>query len=194
MKNCDRTIVSKNRNLLQIEVWTTLLLSILAIWQNQVTVFYMIYLFWWQEFLRTIVDVLLGSYRGEQSRKGMVLGSFFILFIYLVFIVVIFGLVLAFRHKEHFILNANIMFFKNWWFNSNLLLFLIEYIFYRNVQHKGEVTIQVFNPRHIILHISIILGAFVQMLLVPKLALNPTLSSLLVISPFLLLKFFLGRK
>ena len=72
------------------------LLTALSIGYGQTTVFYVIYFFWWNEFIRIVVRRLF--YRHNKSNSDnqigskFMFGSLFMMFIYLVFIIVFFSL------------------------------------------------------------------------------------------------------
>jgi hypothetical protein len=181
------------------DILTMLIITLLGVINEQVTVFYIIYLFWFQEFIRTVVDF---SYLVRQKKTikekfdflKLSFGSFFILFIYFVFIVVLFGFMLNWRNEDLLIQNIVVLVFRNWYFNVNLLFFLAEYIYFRSKTDNANLQMQVFSKRHIILHLSIMLGALIQLMVMPRLHIeNNVLTSALVILPFLLLKIFLDR-
>lgn len=98
-----------------------------------------------------------------------------------------------FRDTDLMIENMRVLFFRNVFFDLNIALFAIEYFFYvkNNADYKPRVA--PFNSRHVILHVSIIIGAFIQMFLLVKLEVEGTLGSALVAVPFLLLKYFFDR-
>ena len=181
------------------EVITLTVITLLAVFKGQATVFYLVYLFWFQELIRTLIDLSINTFKANKIvDKIDVIRStffnFFLLFVYGIFIIVTFGLLLDFKNKELFKQNILVFFFRNWYFNINLILFSIQYIIYRYQSQKTEIAITVFNKRHIILHLSIILGAVIQMILVPRLPIDQNIwTSVLVIVPFLLLKIFLDR-
>ena len=187
------------KQLQRADTLTFLVITSIGLFQNQVTVFYIIYLFWFQELIRTVVDFMfLVSKKQTMQEKWffakLSFGSFFILFIYFVFIVVLFGFMLNWRNSDLVISNVLVLFFKNWYFNVNILLFLAEYIYFRAQTDNSNLQLQVFNQRHIILHVSIILGGVIQLAILPKLNITSEWISLAVIAPFLLLKIMLGRQ
>ena len=159
----------------------------------------MVYLFWFQELIRTLIDFSYLFWR----KKGIVqkldfikqsFGSFFILWIYVVFIVLLFGLMLNWGHQQLIADNMMILLFRNWYFNINLLLFFAEYTYFRSKADNTDLQLQIFNSRHIILHISIILGAMIQLAILPRLKVSDNqLVSILTVIPFLLLKFFMDK-
>lgn len=188
------------KQLRNIELLTVLIITLLGIIQGQVTVFYIIYLFWFQELIRTIVDVI---FLIQQKKKigdkiesiQISFGSFFMLFIYFVFIVVLFGFMLNWSNSELLRQNMLVLLFRNWYFNINLLLFLTEYIVFRYNADNSRITLPLFSRRHIVLHISIIMGAIIQLVIIPNFNFkNNRWTFAIVILPFLLLKFFLDKE
>jgi hypothetical protein len=170
----------------------------LGIVQGQVTVFYIIYLFWFQELIRTLVDFVYLIWKKKTIREKfdfikISFGSFFILFIYVVFIVLLFGFMLNWGNRDLIGKNILVLMFRNWYFNANMLLFLAEYIYFRSRADNTDLQMPLFSRRHIILHISIILGAFVQLAIAPKLNLENQWVSALTILPFLVLKIWIDR-
>lgn len=188
------------KQLFKIDIFTMLLITLLGIYDGQVTVFYMVYFFWFQELIRTVVDfAYLFQQKNSIAEKfdfiKISFGSFFILFVYAVFIVLLFGLMLNWGNRELLGQNILVLMFRNWYFNTNLLLFFAEYIYFRNRADNSLLQMPLFSKRHIILHISIIIGALIQLSLVPRFNLeNNMWASALVILPFLLLKILLDKR
>lgn len=186
------------KQLYKIDILTMLTISLLGIIQGQVTVFYIIYLFWFQELIRTLIDFITLFLQKKTIREKfdfiiISFGSFFILFIYFVFIVVLFGFMLNWENRNLLGENILVLAFRNWFFNINVVLFLIEYIYFRTQSDNRNLQLQVFNRRHIVLHISIILGAMIQLAIVPRFNIENIWASGLVILPFLLLKIWIDR-
>lgn len=180
------------------EILTLLIITILGIIQGQVTVFYIIYLFWFQELIRTLVDLfhVVMQKKTAQDKINVLrlsIANFFLLFVYLVFIVVLFGFMLNWSDSERMGQNILVVIFRNWYFNLNILLFGLEYIYYRNQTDNSNLELQPFNRRHIILHISIILGAFMQMAIAPRLHIEGIWVSVITVAPFLLLKICIDK-
>jgi hypothetical protein len=181
-----------------IDFITLLLITIWGIIQGQVTVFYIVYLYWFQEFIRTIVDFNF-LFRDKVSFKEKFdflknsFGSFFLLFIYFVFIVLLFGVMLNFNNSSLLTKNLSVLTFRNTFFNLNISLFLLEYIYFRRQSQNIDIPLQIFNRRHIILHLSIILGALLQLVVAPKLNIDSVLASAFIILPFLLLKWWIEK-
>lgn len=185
-------------NFHRIETLTFLLITLLGVANGQVTVFYIVYLFWFQELLRTLVDFFVIIRQKKTIAEKwqflkMSFGSFFIMWIYFVFIVLLFGFMLNWYNSDLLGDNMLVLLFRNWYFNINLFLFLVEYIYFRTQTDNTKLKIYPFNPRHIILHISIILGAVIQLGVVPRLEIESKWTSALVILPFMLLKLWIDK-
>lgn len=181
------------------ETLTFLLTTILGIINEEVTVFYVIYLFWAQELLRTLVDFFYILFLQKKTFSEnwqfikISFGSFFILWVYFAFIAVLFGFMLNRNNSELLINNIQVLTFHNLYFNITILVFLAQYIYFRSKTNNAGLQLHIFNFRHIILHISIILGALIQLAIVPKLHIETKWTAALVILPFLLLKLFFDR-
>ncbi|SDG72921.1 DUF6498-containing protein [Winogradskyella thalassocola] len=140
------------------------IITIIAIVNKQVSVFYIIYLFWFDELLKTIFDFLKSRFQNKniihlQRYKGLVKSRFFMLGIYLIFILVCFGILLDWNDSDIVIGNFEVFFFKNLWFNISVLGFLGREI----VQYYYDDTIQpsahnIVSKGMLTLHLSIILG------------------------------------
>lgn len=187
------------KQLYKIDILTMLVITLLGITQGQVNVFYIIYLFWFQELIRTLVDFVYLFWKqktigGKFDFIKISFGSFFILFIYAVFIVLLFGFMLNWGNRDLLGKNILVLMFRNWYFNANMLLFLAEYIYFRSKSDNTNLQMPLFSKRHIILHISIIIGGFMQLVVVPRFNLDKNIwASALVIVPFLLLKMWIDK-
>jgi len=162
-----------------VETLFFLALTILALIDHSLSVFYLIYLFWMQEFIRTLVDsaIILKRAQGISARFNLlrtIFPSFFVLKIYLVFIIVLFGFMLNLKQTDIMVDNLSVFFFQNWYFNIYILLFFVEYVIMRIRYPNEDIEVVPFNYRHIIIHVSIILGAFIQMSFVMRLNLEST--------------------
>ncbi len=173
-----------------------LLITVLSILNKQVTVFYLIYFFWWNELLRILLDSLLMRQNPNavvvSTQKKVDFGGFFLMGIYLVFIVVFFGFIANSKQTDLIIKNMEVLFFHNWFFNANLLFVLLE----RIILHKTHQPLQVhfggFTPNMIVMHIAIILGGILIFFVVNN---YPTVftpenvwGSVVIAMPFLLLR------
>lgn len=186
-------------NFQKLEKISFLLLTILGVVNGQVTVFYIVYLFWFQELLRTLVDFfIILRQRKSWSEKWLAakqsFGGFLLLMGYAVFIILLFGLMLNWKNQA--LLGQNIIVFllRNWYFNFTVIIFILEYIFYRLNTDNTALQILPFNRRQIILHVSIILGAIIQLMLIPRFQIQSNWGMALIILPFLLLKLFLDKR
>ena len=170
--------------------------TLLAIYNNQVTVFYILYLFWWNEVLYSIVTYY---FKRRKNIETSLSSKFFLMGIYFIFILVFFGFMAHYKNYDLVAINFEILFFQNIFFNFNLLFFLLEIIwFYKtNPNEIEQATIHPFSSRAIILHISIILGAFMMLLVVPNFpnffTSENNWSSVAIILPFILLRYFFQR-
>lgn len=184
--------------LFQLETITLLIITLLGVINGEVTVFYIVYLFWFQELIRTVVDAVFVFNKSKTTTAKSIfvssmISSFFLLFVYLVFIVVLFGLILNLGNEKLMQQNILVVIFQNWYFNITMLLFSVEYIYFRKNEDNTSLALKIFNRRHIILHLSIILGGLIQMSLVPRLDLNIIWHSAVVVLPFLLLKIYIDK-
>ncbi len=59
-------------------------------------------------------------------------------------------------------INFKILLFKNRLFNANMVLFVLQYTLFSKHIGTGGLKVETFNHSHIILHVSIILGALIQ--------------------------------
>lgn len=171
-------------------------LTALSVGYGQTTVFYVIYFFWWSEFIRIIIKSIFQRFNksnnSNQLEAKLMFGSLFMMLIYLVFIIVFFGLIANWNNSEITLTNMKIMFFRNWFFNINLLFILLEHI-YINLNSNNTIAVfGQFTSNMLVLHISIILGGIIMFFIVkpfPETFSPDNLwSSVLIILPFLLLK------
>lgn len=168
----------------------------MSVLNGMTTIFYLIYFFWWNEMVFKIIDKIFQKYNPnaiidddkEPEEKGPVL----LMGIYLLFIVIFFGIIANYESSKIVMTNMSILLFKNWFFNINLILVIVE----RIALHLTKQPIQVFfgalTPNMIVLHISIIFGAFLMFFVVKNFPnfFTPenTWGSIVIIIPFLLLK------
>ena len=170
-------------------------ITIMAIYSKQITVFYIIYLFWCDEFLKTIFDGLRYRFKKEQIQNPTnyilnIKNRFFMLLIYLVFIIVCFGLILDWNNTDLILGNFEVFFFKNTLFNISLITFLLREIYlYKN-------NLLVLNSHHLLssgiitLHISLILGIMLSFLIKKEFVVFENYAAVFAIIPFLLLKLY----
>jgi uncharacterized BrkB/YihY/UPF0761 family membrane protein len=90
-----------------------------------------------------------------------------------------------------------ILFFKNWFFNSNLLFILVERIFLHLKEQPIVVSFGHFTPNMIILHLSIIIGGILMFFIVknyPETFTKDNLWGAVIITlPFVLLKMLIDN-
>lgn len=172
--------------------------TFLAIVNNEITVFYIIYLLWFHEFLRTIIRIAFYILKrskiiDKQTYYTTLKGKLFILWIYFIFILIFFGLMLDWKNEDLIFINLQVLMLQHMLFNLTLVTFFIrEMILFFNDDLRN-INANVFLSKGIItLHISIILGILIWGFL-PKNWYENTDSNLLaaaVIAPFLLLKLY----
>ncbi|MEE4001671.1 hypothetical protein V1T75_15100 [Tenacibaculum sp. FZY0031] len=176
------------------------LLTLLSVVNGQSTVFYIIYFFWFSELIRIIVDRFCYK-QNENSivniKKGKtIFSSLFIMVVYFIFIIVFFGFIANWKNNELTLINMEVLFFKNWFFNSNLLFVLVERIYLHKTEQPLAVGFGMFTPNILILHISIIMGAALLFFVVknfPKTFTPDNLwGSVIIIFPFLILSAILS--
>lgn len=160
----------------------TSLVAAYSVLYKGASMFFIIYLFWMDEFIRTIFELIrvkkfkFLKYKNEhkpifqQSNQPMteIKGRFFMLILYWVFIIVLFGFVFSFKSKEMFMQNILIMFFKNTWFNISIVIaFLSEFKMFAEDYYRyknNDATLEIESPgafdrNVLVLHLSIIFGA-----------------------------------
>jgi len=137
------------------------------IFTGKANMFFLIYIFWWDEFIQTIFGLFNYFFRKSriENLSGYAIllkGRFFMLFVYFIFIVVIFGFMLALKSDtQNAMTTFRILFFLHWEFDLVLLLIIIreaaiylsskdEKISGKNLSFSALVT----------LHVSIVLGVF----------------------------------
>ncbi|MFN3667585.1 MAG: hypothetical protein ACK4S0_15590 [Sediminibacterium sp.] len=85
-----------------------------------------------------------------------------------------------------------ILFFKNWFFNINLLISLFEHLYFRKTKKIEGTQIGIFTPNMIVLHMSIIIGGVLMFFVVKRMpeVFTPDnfWGSVIIIIPFLALK------
>jgi hypothetical protein len=179
----------------KIDIWVFTILTGLSLGFGKLTVFYLMYLFWWDEFVRKLVGFFYYKKHSINDRKvhaSDFFGSFFLLGIYLVFIVVIFMLIANWGNNDLVFQNFKTFLFKNWFFNVNIIWFFIENIMLHRSDKNTEIDLSPFSSSAIILHISIILGAFIMFLVVKRyndfFTPDNHFGSFLIAVPFLALK------
>lgn len=141
-------------------------ITIIALINKEITVFYMLYLFWWQALIEVIANFihLLRLKIPFKIAFGNLKAVLFLLGIYFVFIFILFGFVFSFSNDDLLTINFQVMTFHLLSFNLNILLFLGITVFklFQMTTQIDSINFGVFTPKLLILHISIILGAVVH--------------------------------
>jgi hypothetical protein len=178
-----------------------MIFSIVSLINKETTVFYMIYLFWFDELIKTIfshINRLKARYKNTTTQDNSIivhsLGPFFMLGIYVVFIIVIFGFMMGFNQSETAIINFTVLFFQNTFFNFTLLTFIARELYFLFVDNKVPAPPSFLSYGMITLHISIILGTFIWFATTIKFQYFEKFADVLSIIPFLLLKFLFELK
>ncbi|HRP03135.1 MAG TPA: DUF6498-containing protein [Candidatus Kapabacteria bacterium] len=188
-----------------LDIIITSLFTIFAVFQGQLTIFYILYLFWWQEVALTVVDLFIVLKKKNSAVSTLMIlkqvyANFFLLSVYFVFIVVLFGLFINFGNGEILAKNIRIFFFRNIYFNANVLIFTSYYIYikYKDLNKQGAaytpIVPQAFSPRQIVLHVSLIFGAIMQSIGIQNFAFNSAIANVLAILPFLLIKIIFSKR
>lgn len=189
-------MIQSPKFLMRLETITFLVITLLGLYNGKVTAFYLIYFFWFQELIRTIIDtgfIIADKQPFTKPKVIEILSCYIILSIYFIFIAIVFGWIMAFRELGHLGENLKIILFQNWFFNINLILFAAEYFYFRRLQ-KEPVHLHIFNHRHIILHISVVIGMLLHGLIKDKITEQSGWLAIAAVLPFIVLKLFLDKK
>jgi hypothetical protein len=179
----------------------TIVLPVIGILQSNTTVFYIVYLYWWQELIASLLD---GWYYRKKDNTGTTILSsplsarLFLLFIYFVFIVVLFGVMSSWGNTPQMRINLLVFLFRDWFFNINLIGILLNEWWLRQntsvVRHNFD---NPFSGRMMVMHIAIIAGGFVTVFAnnrFPNIVSSDNIwLSVLAAMPFLLLKALMIR-
>ena len=156
----------QNQILNRFSLFATIGLTIVALLNREITVFYMLYLFWWQALIEVFGTIILKT-KQLKSFYSAVLNSLpgiFMMGLYWVFIIVMFGIVLSFSNEKMFNLNFDVFLFRNTPFVINIVLSIVfTFIKYYNSNvGNNESKFGVFSAKMLILHVSIILGGMIH--------------------------------
>jgi hypothetical protein len=196
-------MLNKNRTAYVIDILTLLFfsgLTIVAVAMHEITIFYLIYVFWWDEIIKTVSDLsrlILRKHEIEDREqfKNDIKTRFFMLFLYFVFIIICFCFMIEWNTQEGLYRNIEILLFKNVYFNISLLSFAAReiYVYSNKRLVKNNLARTVMSKGVITLHLSIILGILLWAVATKKLASLPfelqSYSTILAIVPFLTIKF-----
>ena len=176
--------------------------TLMAVANNQISVFYIVYLFWFDEILRTVSRFVFYIFKKQFIQNHLVFISnikskFFLLFVYFVFIVIFFGFIIDWKNQDLILINFEVLLFQSSMFNFTLITFIVRelFLFFKNEYETVSGNI-LLSKGIIILHISIIIGMLIWGFL-PKNFYensNSNMLSAIVIAPFLLLKLFFEIK
>ncbi|MGB8193448.1 MAG: hypothetical protein WCF67_16070 [Chitinophagaceae bacterium] len=185
--------------------WFNLFLVILlpayAVLNGLTTVFYILYLYWWHELISSSLD---GFYFYLQQKRNPgaatanpVWGRFFMLGIYFVFIVVLFGFITDWGNTQLIVMNIRVLLLRDFYFVINLTCLLLnEWWLRHHYATKYNAAQQPFAGRMIVLHISILGGAVMYFWLLkefPETFIPGNLwGSVIIATPFLLAKAILS--
>ncbi len=178
-------------NFLSLLIMTAI--TIASLYTKQSTVFYILYLFWFDEFIRAVFSKLSYHFNKKEIEDPVkfrlnLKEKFFFLFVYFVFIFVFFGLVIDRNDFSLIAINFSVLAFQNSFFNFSIITFLLRELYlYRN-NSVVENKVDIISVRIVILHISIILGILFWVLSTQKYQFMVEYSNIIAIVPFLLLK------
>ncbi|WP_299225247.1 hypothetical protein [uncultured Psychroserpens sp.] len=170
-------------------------LTCIAVYNKSVSVFYLLYLFWWDELLKTSFDLL--KYVSKKQELNLPKSSlinirtrFFFLMIYIVFIVVIFGFVIDWKNNDLVINNVAVLLFKNTLFNFSLVTFLCREVYLYFREENLFIGHHILSQGIITLHLSLIFGILLWFFLTQKIQLFEAYASIIALIPFLLIKLY----
>ena len=184
-------------NFLSLLIMTAI--TIASLYTKQSTVFYILYLFWFDEFIRAVFSKLSYHFNKKEIEdpakfRSNLKDKFFFLFVYFVFIFVFFGLVIDRNDFSLIAINFSVLAFQNSFFNFSIITFLFRELYlYRN-NSVVENKVDIISVRIVILHISIILGILFWVLSTQKFQFMTDYSNIIAIIPFLLLKLIFEAK
>jgi hypothetical protein len=166
--------LQRNINVILIILFTAY--AIYSVVFERASIFFIVYLFWFDEVIRNISyliqinmhveDIRLSPEFTKKQAISNVKARFFFLFVYSIFIVLVFGLFfhLDKEDKDALIQNVKIFMFHDFAFNICLMISIIREIFQiREARKNRYVPLKKFSAMsgHLLtLHISIILGGF----------------------------------
>jgi hypothetical protein len=178
-----------------LSLFAMVLFTSIAIVNKNISVFYILYLFWCDEFLKTIFDYLRYRFKNNASvyapqYLSNTKSRLFMLMVYLVFIIVFFGLILDWKNQDLILSNFEVFLFKNQLFNFSLITFLLRevYLFWNGTQPTASR--HLLSRGIITLHVSLLLGMLFWFLITKKIMMFQNYATIISIIPFLILKIF----
>lgn len=182
-----------NKTARNISLFVILAFTIIEIYYKKTSIFYVLYLFWFDEFIKTIFDRITYTFKKNKIENPVKFlentkTNFFLLFGYFVFIVIIFGLVMDRNDFSLIGINLTVLAFQNTFFNFSIVTFILrEFYLYLNNSKDSNANYAVSNGI-VILHLSIILGILTWFLITRKFQIPIEFVNIISIVPFLLLK------
>ena len=141
---------------------------------------------------RIIIDTFMYRRNPNAKQDGkrmLLLAPLGQMFIYFLFIVVFFGFMLNWGNTHITMINMQVLGFHNWFFNLNLLFVIAERIYIHKTHQPVDVSLSIFTPPMIVLHVSIIVGAVLMFFVVRNFpdtfTPNNLWGSVIIILPFL---------
>lgn len=182
-----------------VSLFAMIVITIIAIANKNISVFYLLYLFWWDEFLKTFFDALNYFFKKDLLKEPvayfkLVKSRFFFLIIYLVFIVVFFGLILDWKNQDLTLHNLEVLMLQNNLFNFSVLTLLLREIYIYGYNTSTINVHHILSKGIITLHLSLILGIFMWFFITQKLQFMENYATVIAIIPFLLLKIYFEVK
>ena len=178
--------------------------SIYVVLSGEANLFFIIYLYFLDEVIKnvflTIKSIRLKALGQDMLAVNNALKTrFFMLFIYSVFIILVFGLFygLMISSKEEFTRNVMIFMFKDLYFNISILIIIVResinlFIDFKNAKQEN-FQLEGMNNGMMVLHLSIIFGGFIWFLTSGKFEhfhfSFGAYNGVAIIFPFLLIKF-----
>lgn len=182
-----------NKTARNISLFVILTFTIIEIYYKKTSIFYVLYLFWFDEFIKTIFDRITYTFKKNKIENPVKFlentkTNFFLLFGYFIFIVIVFGLVMDRNDFSLIGINLTVLAFQNTFFNFSIVTFILrEFYLYLNNAKDSKANYTVSNGI-VILHLSIILGILTWFLITRKFQIPIEFVNMISIIPFLLLK------
>lgn len=140
----------------------TILLPVILLFRGQVSVFYIIYLYWWHELISIGMDVFYASTKRKDSSESLLNPLRFQLLtlaIYLSFILIVEGCMNVVNEKEWMKRSADVFYFRNLMFNFNMIILLLNEWWVRHFcVTQRNAGIDLFSKKMIVWHWIIMLG------------------------------------
>lgn len=180
------------------DILTFIAFTFLSLLIGQVTFFYLIYFFWWNEVILSVVDRFYSRRNPnavfKRSDDLPWVARFFMMLVYLIIAFFVFVIFEGWHNQDHELMgkNAITLYLLNPFFTLNLIFILIQRIRLHKKKQPVDMYFGITTPNKIILHVSLLVGLFLLIFVVNK---YPTLftsknhwGSALIALPFLLMK------